>query len=141
MNSSAATWIFPLGDGDVTSAWAPSRPTSTRLMSTFVNSQHYTDQQREEWELDGELRATWSAMLPMGGAVSGVARPNWMLVGDQLDASTPSMAKASITGSRPATSPHNFRPDVDDRFLDPLANDFAREVRSRSPSLSDWPGS
>ncbi len=42
----------------------------------------YTDQQREEWELDGELRATWSAMLPMGGAVSGVAGPNWMLVGD-----------------------------------------------------------
>ncbi|MFM9134531.1 MAG: FAD-linked oxidoreductase, partial [bacterium] len=26
--------------------------------------------------------APWSALLPMGGAVSGVAGPNWMLVGD-----------------------------------------------------------
>ena len=24
----------------------------------------------------------WSALLPMGGAVSGVAGPNWVLIGD-----------------------------------------------------------
>ena len=28
------------------------------------------------------MRGAWSALLPMGGAVSGVAGPNWLLVGD-----------------------------------------------------------
>ena len=32
--------------------------------------------------MHGDLRDTWSALLPMGGAVSGVAGPNWVLVGD-----------------------------------------------------------
>jgi flavin-dependent dehydrogenase len=43
---------------------------------------HYGELRRTEWELDGELRAPSSALLPMGGAVSGVAGPNWALVGD-----------------------------------------------------------
>ena len=76
-------WIFPLGDGDVNigvgTLATDKHPADVNLRQL---TQHYTDQQREEWELDGELRATWSAMLPMGGAVSGVAGPNWMLVGD-----------------------------------------------------------
>ena len=41
----------------------------------------YAEQQRSEWGL-GELRNVTSAMLPMGGAVSGVAGANWMLIGD-----------------------------------------------------------
>ena len=32
--------------------------------------------------MTGEPRAGLSALLPMGGAVSGVAGPNWMLIGD-----------------------------------------------------------
>ena len=76
-------WIFPLGHGDVNigvgTLATDKHPADVNLRQL---TQHYTDQQREEWELDGELRATWSAMLPMGGAVSGVAGPNWMLVGD-----------------------------------------------------------
>jgi flavin-dependent dehydrogenase len=42
----------------------------------------YSDQQREDWALDGPIRAAKSALLPMGGAVSNVAGPNWLLVGD-----------------------------------------------------------
>ena len=76
-------WIFPLGDGDVNigvgTLATDKHPADVNLRQL---TQHYTDQQRGDWELDGELRATWSAMLPMGGAVSGVAGPNWMLVGD-----------------------------------------------------------
>jgi len=76
-------WIFPLGDGDVNigvgTLATDKHPADVNLRQL---TNHYTDQQREDWELDGELRATWSAMLPMGGAVSGVAGPNWMLVGD-----------------------------------------------------------
>jgi flavin-dependent dehydrogenase len=42
----------------------------------------YTDAQREEWKLSGEIQKPWSALLPMGGAVSNVAGPNWLFVGD-----------------------------------------------------------
>ena len=44
--------------------------------------QFYADERREEFELSGELRMPTSALLPMGGAVSNVAGPNWALVGD-----------------------------------------------------------
>ncbi len=44
--------------------------------------QFYADERREEFELSGELRMPTSALLPMGGAVSNVAGPNWALIGD-----------------------------------------------------------
>ncbi len=76
-------WIFPLGDGEVnigvgTLATA-MRPAEVALRPLM---QFYADQRRDEFELDGPLRAPTSAMLPMGGAVSRVAGPNWVLVGD-----------------------------------------------------------
>ncbi|HYJ75865.1 MAG TPA: geranylgeranyl reductase family protein [Kineosporiaceae bacterium] len=76
-------WIFPLGDGEVnlgvgTLATA-RRPADVNLRSLLA---YYAGLRRDEWELDGEPRAVWSALLPMGGAVSGVAGPNWALVGD-----------------------------------------------------------
>ena len=43
---------------------------------------HSTDLKRPAWGFDGPPRAHASALLPMGGAVSGVAGANWMLVGD-----------------------------------------------------------
>jgi flavin-dependent dehydrogenase len=43
---------------------------------------YYTDLRREEWGFTGHPRAMSSALLPMGGAVSGVAGRNWMLIGD-----------------------------------------------------------
>jgi flavin-dependent dehydrogenase len=42
----------------------------------------YADGRREEWQLEGAVRAPSSALLPMGGAVSGVAGRNWALIGD-----------------------------------------------------------
>ena len=76
-------WIFPLGDGEVnigvgTLATA-KRPADVALRPLM---QFYADQRRDAFELDGPLRAPTSAMLPMGGAVSHVAGPNWALVGD-----------------------------------------------------------
>jgi flavin-dependent dehydrogenase len=44
--------------------------------------EHYARLRRADWQLDGEVRLVRSALLPMGGAVSGVAGPNWALVGD-----------------------------------------------------------
>ncbi|MFM9048998.1 MAG: geranylgeranyl reductase family protein, partial [Actinomycetota bacterium] len=76
-------WIFPLGDGEVnigvgTLATA-KRPADINLRSLL---NYYADTQRDDWELQDDVRAPWSALLPMGGAVSGVAGPNWLLVGD-----------------------------------------------------------
>jgi geranylgeranyl reductase family protein len=76
-------WVFPLNDGDVnigvgTLATA-KRPAAVRLRGLI---EHYADQRRDDWELSGPVRLSASALLPMGGAVSGVAGPNWALVGD-----------------------------------------------------------
>ena len=76
-------WVFPLGDGEVNigvgTLATDRRPADVNLRGLM---QHYADAQRDTWELEGEIRAPWSALLPMGGAVSGVAGRNWMLVGD-----------------------------------------------------------
>lgn len=76
-------WIFPLGGGEVnvgvgTLATA-ARPADVALRP-LMNL--YADLRREEFEMSGPLRRPTSAMLPMGGAVSGVAGRNWALIGD-----------------------------------------------------------
>ncbi|MFC4947869.1 geranylgeranyl reductase family protein [Pseudonocardia sp. GCM10023141] len=76
-------WVFPLSDGEVnigvgTLATA-KRPAQIRLRSLI---EHYADARREDWQLDGPVRAQASALLPMGGAVSHVAGANWALIGD-----------------------------------------------------------
>jgi geranylgeranyl reductase family protein len=76
-------WVFPLADGEVNigvgTLATDKRPAGVGLKSLI---QHYAAARREDWQLDGEVRAVASALLPMGGAVSGVAGPNWALVGD-----------------------------------------------------------
>ncbi len=76
-------WIFPLGDGQVNigvgTLATDRRPAHVALRPLM---QFYADERREEFHLSGELRAPTSALLPMGGAVSHVAGPNWALVGD-----------------------------------------------------------
>ena len=76
-------WVFPLADGEVNigvGTLATARhPADVNLRGLLG---HYATAQRDAWELDGDVRAPWSALLPMGGAVSGVAGPNWVLVGD-----------------------------------------------------------
>ena len=76
-------WVFPLGDGEVNvgvGTLATDRhPADVNLRGLLS---HYADSQRDTWQFEGDVRAPWSALLPMGGAVSGVAGPNWLLVGD-----------------------------------------------------------
>ncbi len=76
-------WVFPLADGEVNigvgTLATSARPAEVNLRQLLA---HYTELRRDDWALQGGLRAPWSALLPMGGAVSGVAGPNWMLVGD-----------------------------------------------------------
>ena len=76
-------WIFPLGGGKVnlgvgTLATA-RRPAKIALRPLM---EFYARQRREEWGLSERLGQPTSALLPMGGAVSGVAGPNWALIGD-----------------------------------------------------------
>ncbi|MGI9124065.1 MAG: geranylgeranyl reductase family protein, partial [Mycobacterium sp.] len=76
-------WIFPLGNGEVNlgvGALATlKRPADVALRPLLTR---YADLKRREWGFEGAPRAVSSALLPMGGAVSGVAGRNWMLVGD-----------------------------------------------------------
>ncbi len=76
-------WVFPLGGGEVNigvgTLATVQRPAAINLRQLL---NHYFSGQQDEWQLKGRPRAVRSALLPMGGAVSGVAGPNWMLIGD-----------------------------------------------------------
>ena len=76
-------WIFPLGNGEVNigvgALATAKRPADVALRPLI---KHYTDLKRDSWGFEGAPRAVASALLPMGGAVSGVAGPNWVLIGD-----------------------------------------------------------
>ena len=76
-------WIFPLGTGEV-NIGVGTLATSKRPADLAVRPlmSQYTELRREEFELSGDLRMPTSALLPMGGAVSNVAGPNWALIGD-----------------------------------------------------------
>lgn len=75
-------WIFPLGGGRV-NLGCGALATSARPAKVNVKRllHHYAGQVRDEWGL-GQPEAVTSALLPMGGAVSHVAGPNWALLGD-----------------------------------------------------------
>ncbi len=76
-------WVFPLGEGQVNigvGTLATDRHPADVNLRRLLNQ--YTAERRDDWQLDGPVRAPWSALLPMGGAVSNVAGPNWVLVGD-----------------------------------------------------------
>ncbi|MEI7714757.1 MAG: menaquinone reductase [Mycobacterium sp.] len=76
-------WIFPLGNGQVNigvGALATSKRPADLALRPLIAA--YTDLRREEWGFTGPPRSVASALLPMGGAVSGVAGPNWVLIGD-----------------------------------------------------------
>ena len=80
-------WIFPLGtagEGGEVNLGVGALATSKRPASLQIRPlmEYYATLRREEWELGPDLRMPTSALLPMGGAVSGVAGPNWVLVGD-----------------------------------------------------------
>lgn len=76
-------WIFPLGNGEVNigvGALSTTKRPADLALRPLIS--YYTDLRRDEWGFAGPPRAVASALLPMGGAVSGVAGPNWVLIGD-----------------------------------------------------------
>ncbi|MFZ2512133.1 MAG: FAD-linked oxidoreductase, partial [Gordonia sp. (in: high G+C Gram-positive bacteria)] len=76
-------WVFPLGDGTVNlgvgALATAKRPASLQLKPVL---EHYARAVADQWQLTAPPQRIASALLPMGGAVSGVAGPNWMLIGD-----------------------------------------------------------
>jgi geranylgeranyl reductase family protein len=78
-------WVFPLGEaagqvnigvGTLATARRPAGVQLKALLETYAAAR------RGDWRLEGPVHAPASALLPMGGAVSGVAGRNWALVGD-----------------------------------------------------------
>lgn len=76
-------WIFPLGNGTV-NLGAGTLATSSRPAEVAIKPlmQTYADTIGDDFGLAGPLRMATSALLPMGGAVTNVAGPNWALIGD-----------------------------------------------------------
>lgn len=76
-------WIFPLGDGRV-NIGVGSLATAKRAPSVNLHAllDQYLRAERHRWQLGDDVAGVASAMLPMGGAVSHVAGPNWLLIGD-----------------------------------------------------------
>ncbi|TSD95104.1 geranylgeranyl reductase family protein [Skermania sp. ID1734] len=76
-------WVFPLATGEVNvgvgSLATAKRPADVALKPLLA---FYAESRRKEWHFDGPIRAVSSALLPMAGAVSGVAGANWALIGD-----------------------------------------------------------
>lgn len=76
-------WVFPLGDGTVNvgvGALATARRPASMALRPIL--EHYAQMMSDDWRLTSPPRSITSALLPMGGAVSGVAGANWMLIGD-----------------------------------------------------------
>lgn len=75
-------WIFPLGEGRA-NVGCGALATSARPARTNVKKllREYHGQVRDQWRMSEPEHVT-SALLPMGGAVSNVAGPNWALLGD-----------------------------------------------------------
>ena len=76
-------WVFPLGGGRVNlgvgtlaTARRPAHVSLKPLMD------FYAGQRRDDFALGPVVERPSSALLPMGGAVSGVAGANWALLGD-----------------------------------------------------------
>lgn len=76
-------WIFPLGGGQVNvgvgTLATTKRPADIAVKPVMAQ---YAAARRADFGLSGAARMPTSALLPMGGAVSGVAGPNWALIGD-----------------------------------------------------------
>ncbi|OZG31148.1 FAD-linked oxidoreductase [Williamsia sp. 1138] len=78
-------WVFPLGAESglvnigVGALATEKRPAHMALRPII---EHYTNSQRDDWQLTGPPVRIASALLPMGGAVSNVAGANWVLIGD-----------------------------------------------------------
>lgn len=82
-------WVFPLGDGQVNigcgALSTAARPAKVNTKKLLVSYAAQVDRLRgggeAPWAL-GALEGVSSALLPMGGAVTGVAGANWALIGD-----------------------------------------------------------
>ncbi|MEE3851280.1 geranylgeranyl reductase family protein [Gordonia sp. LSe1-13] len=86
-------WVFPLGDvapgplpvsGGLLNVGVGALATAKRPAHMALRPilEHYARMVGDEWGIDGPPRLVTSALLPMGGAVTGVAGRNWMLIGD-----------------------------------------------------------
>lgn len=75
-------WIFPLGNGTANvGCGALSTDARPARINTKKLVHHYAAACGVEWDF-GTPQQVASALLPMGGAVSNVAGPNWVLIGD-----------------------------------------------------------
>ncbi|MFP5020976.1 geranylgeranyl reductase family protein [Pseudonocardia phyllosphaerae] len=147
-------WLFPLNDGRVNigvgTLATDRRPANVRLRSLI---ELYADARRRDWALDGKVEMVRSALLPMGGAVSGVAGPNWALIGDAAGCVNPLNGEGIDYGLETGRLIADLMASDPGRPLDPawpailrshygLAFSIARRLAGlvTIPSLLPWAG-
>ncbi|MBZ5735223.1 geranylgeranyl reductase family protein [Nocardioides sp. TRM66260-LWL] len=130
-------WIFPLGTGEV-NLGVGTLATAKRPADIAVRPlmQLYADQRREAFGLSGELRAPASALLPMGGAVSGVSGPNWALVGDAAGCVNPLNGEGIDYGLETGRMIAHLLTEQPDRELSVIWPDLLREHYGEAFSIA-----
>ncbi len=124
-----------LGVGTLATAKRPADVALKPLM------QLYADERREEFGLSGELRVPTSALLPMGGAVSDVAGPNWALIGDAAACVNPLNGEGIDYGLETGRFVAELLRGAGPRPRRGLAGTAdASTTASRSRSRAGWPG-
>lgn len=134
-------WIFPLGNGTANvGCGALSTDKRPARLNTKKVLREYATSLSSEWSFSSPTSIA-SALLPMGGAVSGVAGPNWMLIGDAAACVNPlngegidyaletaALAISLCTTSKDLTLvwPHVLRSHYGDAFM--LARTLARAL-------------
>lgn len=110
-------WIFPLGNGSVNlGCGALSTDARPAKVNTKKLLELYASQQRAAWSL-GQTTSVASALLPMGGAVSNVAGPNWALIGDAAACVNPLNGEGIDYGLETARMAVGMLDDVKDLTL------------------------
>ncbi|OHT79321.1 hypothetical protein BKG69_13085 [Mycobacteroides chelonae] len=83
-------WLFPMGNGRVNVGYG--RIVTDRLplpASSRTLHDRFLEGMRERWQLRGDPLDYSAAPLSIGGMVTTVAGPNWMLVGDAACGTNP----------------------------------------------------
>lgn len=138
-------WVFPLGNGLVNlgvAAIATARRPAAVSLRREIDA--FAERVRDSWELDGPIRAVKSALLPMGGSVSGVAGRNWALLGDAAGCILPTSGEGidyALEGGRLAAGVLDER-DLTEVWPSLLRAEFggAFSVARRTAEFGTLPG-
>lgn len=125
-------WLFPMGDGRVNVGYG--RIVTDRLplpASSRTLHDRFLEGMRERWQLRGDPADYSAAPLSIGGMVTEVAGPNWMLVGDAACGTNPVTGEGidfALESGRLAAELHSTADDFTTAWPQVLAHVYGRPL-------------